>query len=140
VWWWLIIAAAVATGWIEPYQIAFLSPTPSPVSLVVVLQFILLALFCLDIVLSFFVGYYDDKVGFTGRQSGRHSPRAARRGRRGPGAGSGRSCSPGRGPGAAPAPPQTPPLLPSHRSRVGWWSTAAQLPATTWPFAFGGTC
>ncbi|KAI8470071.1 MAG: ankyrin repeat-containing domain protein [Monoraphidium minutum] len=57
-WWWLVIAAAVVTGWIETYQIAFLSPTPSPVSAVVVIQFLLLAIFLVDIGLSCFVGFY----------------------------------------------------------------------------------
>jgi hypothetical protein len=62
VWWWLVIVAAVATGWIEPYQIAFLSPTPRPLSAVVVLQFVLLGVFLGDILLSFFVGFYE-RVG-----------------------------------------------------------------------------
>ena len=59
-WWWAVIAFAVATGWLEPYQIAFLSPTPVPVSGVVGVQYALLAVFLVDMVLSCFVGYYDN--------------------------------------------------------------------------------
>jgi hypothetical protein len=59
VWWWLIIAAAIVTGWVEPYHIAFLSPSTFGGGFVGALQAILLTLFLGDIILSFFVGYYD---------------------------------------------------------------------------------
>ncbi|KIY97024.1 hypothetical protein MNEG_10936 [Monoraphidium neglectum] len=62
-WWWVVIGAAVVTGWLEPYQIAFLSPTPVPVGGVTVLQYVLLAVFAADMVTSCFVGYYDNVRG-----------------------------------------------------------------------------
>jgi hypothetical protein len=64
-WWTATIAAALATGWIEPFRIAFLEThsqgiEASPRLWLNALSIAILALFCTDVVASFFVGYYDD--------------------------------------------------------------------------------
>jgi len=63
-WWMVTIGAALATGWIEPFRIAFLETrsqgvAASPHMWLNALSMAVLALFCLDVVVSFFVGYYD---------------------------------------------------------------------------------
>lgn len=63
-WWMVTIGAALATGWIEPFRIAFLETRSqgvgsAPSLWLNALSISVLALFCIDIVVSFFVGYYD---------------------------------------------------------------------------------
>jgi hypothetical protein len=63
-WWTTTIGAALATGWIEPFRIAFLETrsqglTTAPHLWINALSVAVLALFCCDIFVSFFVGYYD---------------------------------------------------------------------------------
>jgi hypothetical protein len=63
-WWMVTIGAALATGWIEPFRIAFLETRSqgigsAPSLWLNALSISVLALFCLDILVSFFVGFYD---------------------------------------------------------------------------------
>jgi hypothetical protein len=63
-WWTATIGAALATGWLEPFRIAFLETrsqglVSAPNLWINALSVAVLALFCVDICVSFFVGYYD---------------------------------------------------------------------------------
>ena len=59
----MTILAACFTGWLEPFRIAYLNigfaDYGRPLT---VLSILMLAIFCADIVISFFVGFYDKQV------------------------------------------------------------------------------
>lgn len=67
VWWWLTIGAALVTGWLETYTLAFSEyPGLYPYDgLEAVVNYLLFSIFLIDIGISFFLAYYQDGVLIT---------------------------------------------------------------------------
>lgn len=61
IWWYITVIAAAITGWLVPFRIAYLKVgyDTDQIEGATVLEIALLSLFCVDIVVSFFVAYYD---------------------------------------------------------------------------------
>ncbi|KIY96638.1 hypothetical protein MNEG_11323 [Monoraphidium neglectum] len=66
VWWYVTIVAACFTGWLEPFRVAYLpdqcwtDSTTLALHPATLLSTLTMIIFCIDIVVSFFVGYFDE--------------------------------------------------------------------------------
>lgn len=60
-WWYVTVLAAAITGWLVPFRIAYLRVgyQDAHIEGATVLEFALLGVFGVDIIVSFFVAYYD---------------------------------------------------------------------------------
>ena len=76
IWWWVTICAVAFTVWYEPYVMAFaqypgLEP---PWGLQAWAEYLMIAIFATDMLVTFHVAYYDNEVGRV--QAGRCGCRA----------------------------------------------------------------
>eukprot|EP00879_Flechtneria_rotunda_P011052 GHRR01011548.1.p1 GENE.GHRR01011548.1~~GHRR01011548.1.p1 ORF type:complete len:827 (+),score=254.22 GHRR01011548.1:335-2815(+) len=62
-WWYITVVAAAITGWLIPFRLAFEDVTYAKPQIdgATSLEILLLCIFGLDIIISFFVGYYDSQ-------------------------------------------------------------------------------
>jgi hypothetical protein len=65
IWWWVTICAVAFTVWYEPYVMAFaqypgLEP---PWGLQAWMEYLMIAIFATDMLVTFHVAYYDNEVG-----------------------------------------------------------------------------